>query len=118
MAKTPIQIVKERFSDKAGLVKAVQGLMGGELSVDRLNSDKGLDSVSNKKLLHLHDVLSQVKKDFGSRDKLIKAIADSAKKAKDADYAKSLASVGTPRLFELYRAGKKRAQPAAKSAAK
>ena len=122
MAKTPIQIVKERFSDKAGLVKAVQGLMGGELSIDRLNADKGLDSVSNKKLLHLHDVLSQVKKDFGSRDKLIKAIADGAKKAKDADYAKSLEGIPTPRLFELYRSGqarsKKRAQPAAKSATK
>jgi hypothetical protein len=122
MAKTPIQIVKERFSDKAGLVKAVQGLMGGELTVDRLNSDKGLDSVWNKKLLHLHDVLSLVKKDFGSRDKLIKAIADSSKKAKDADFAKSLEGLPTPRLFELYRSSdkrsKKRAQPAAKSASK
>jgi len=118
MAKTPIQIMKERFSDKDSLVKAVQGLMGTELSVERLNSDKGLDSVSNKKLLHLHDVLSQVKKDFGSRDKLIKAIADGAKRAKDSDFAKSLAEVPTPRLFELYRAGKKRAVPAAKTTAK
>jgi len=114
MAKTPIQIVKERFQDKGGLVKAVQGLMGAELTVDRLNSDKGLDSVSNKKLLHLHDVLSQVKKDFGSRDKLIKAIADSAKRAKDSDFAKSLEGIPTPRLLELYRAGKKRAAAAAK----
>lgn len=119
MAKTPIQIVKERFSDKAGLVKAVQGLMGGELTNDRrLNSDKGLDSVSNKKLLHLHDVLSQVKKDFGSRDKLIKAIAETSKRAKDADFSKSLEDAPTPRLFELYRASKKRAASAAKSAAK
>ena len=123
MAKTPIQIVKERFSDKAGLVKAVQGLMTAELATDRrLNSDKGLDSVSNKKLLHLHDVLSQVKKDFGSRDKLIKAIADGQKRAKDSDFQKSLEGYSTPRLFELYRSGqsrsKKRAQPAAKSASK
>lgn len=123
MAKTPIQIVKERFSDKAGLVKAVQGLMGGELTNDRrLNADKGLDSVSNKKLLHLHDVLSQVKKDFGSRDKLIKAIAETGKRTKDADFAKSLEDASTPRLFELYRAGqsrsKKRAAAPAKPAAK
>jgi hypothetical protein len=119
MAKTPIQIVKERFSDKAGLVKAVQGLLTTELATDRrLNSDKGLDSVSNKKLLHLHDVLSQVKKDFGSRDKLIKAIAEGQKRGKDPEFAKGLEDHSTPRLFELYRAGKKRAQPAAKSAAK
>jgi hypothetical protein len=109
MAKTPIQIVKERFSDKAGLVKAVQGLMTDELaSTRRMNADKGLDSVSNKKLLHLHQVLSQVKKDFGSRDKLIKAIAEGAKRAKDADFASGLAQYSTPRLFEMYRAGKKR----------
>jgi hypothetical protein len=108
MAKTPIQIVKERFSDKAGLVKAVQALMTSDLSVDRVNSDKGLDSVSNKKLLHLHDVLSQVKKDFGSREKLIKAIAEGGKRAKDSDFAKGLERFSTPRLAELYRAGKKR----------
>lgn len=114
MAKTPIQIVKDRFKDKDSLVKAVQGLMGTELSVDRLNSDKGLDSVSNKKLLHLHDVLSQVKKDFGSRDKLIKAIAEGAQRAKDSDFAKSLEGLPTPRLFELYRSGKKRSAAAAK----
>jgi len=108
MAKTPIQTVKERFTDKAGLIKAVQGLMGTDLTVDRLNADKGLDSVSNKKLLHLHDVLSQVKKDFGSRDKLIAAIAEGAKRPKDADFTKSLQGLPTPRLFEQYRAGKKR----------
>lgn len=109
MAKTPIQLVKERFSDKAGLVKAVQGLMTDELvNSRRLNADKGLDSVSNKKLLHLHEVLSQVKKDFGSREKLIKAIADGAKRAKDSDFATGLGQYSTPRLLELYRAGKKR----------
>lgn len=108
MAKTPIQTVKERFTDKAGLVKAVQGLMTGDLSIDRLNADKGLDSVSNKKLLHLHDVLSQVKKDFGSRAKLIQAIADGGKRGKDADFQKSLEGLSTPRLFEQYRAAKKR----------
>jgi len=114
MAKTPIQTVKERFSDKAGLIKAVQGLMGAELSIDRLSADKGLDSVSNKKLLHLHDVFSQVKKDFGSREKLIKAIGEAAKRAKDSDFAKSLEGASTPRLLELYKAGKKRAAAAAK----
>src|SRR5690349_5287948 len=112
--KSPLQNVKDRFGDKAGLVKAVSGLMTSDLSVDRLDSDKGLDSVSNKKLLHLHDVLAQVKKDFGSRSKLIGAIASDAKRAKDADYTKSLEKHSTPRLFELYRAGKKRSASAAK----
>lgn len=107
-AKSPLQSVKERFGDKAGLLKAVTGLMGNEMTLDRLSSDKGLDSVSNKKLLHLHDVLDQVKKDFGSRDKLINAIVSDVKRTKDADYIKGLERFPTPRLFELYRASKKR----------
>ena len=109
MQKSPLALVKERFGDKAGLVKAIEGLTKDELFLDRVNTDKGLDSVSNRKLLHLHDVLSQVKEQFGTRAKLIDAIADQTKRTKDADYKKSLESQPTPRLFEIYRAGKKRA---------
>jgi hypothetical protein len=108
MAKTPIQLVKDRFGDKAGLVKAVQGLMTSELSLDRLNSDKGLDSVSNTKLLHLHDLLSQVKKDFGSRDKLIDSVVTLAKRTKDDGFKKGLEKLTTPRLFDMYRTSKKK----------
>jgi hypothetical protein len=113
MGKTPLATIKERFNDKAGLVKALRSLIGDELWTDRLNADKGLDSVSNKKLLHLHDVLSQVKSQFGSRAKMIDAIADADKRAKDADYKKGLAARSTSQLFEIYRAGQKRGKRAA-----
>jgi hypothetical protein len=103
MTQSPLQIVKERFKDKAGLVSAVQALATDDLWNDRrLDTDKGLDSVSNKKLLHLHDVLSRVQKEFGSRAKLIDALATAQGRAKDADYKKGLERHSTPRLLERY----------------
>ena len=108
MTQSPLQIVKERFKDKASLVSAVQSLISDELwNARRLNGDKGLDSVSNSKLLKLHAALTQVKKDFGSRAKLIDAIATEQKR-KDAGFKEGLERHGTPRLLEIYLASKKR----------
>ena len=108
MQKSPLAIVKERFGDKAGLIKAVSGLVGDKLWLDRVNSDKGLERVSNRKLLHLHDVLSAIKSEFGSRDKLVDAVAELAGRSKDGDYKAGLAKKATPELYDLYRSAKKR----------
>ena len=113
MGKTPLETIKERFNDKAGLVQALRSLIGDELWTDRLNTDKGLDSVSNKKLLRLHTVLSSVKSQFGSRGKLIEAILADEKRSKDGDYKKSLERLPTPQLFQIFSAGNKRAKRSA-----
>jgi hypothetical protein len=113
MSKSPFESVKERFKDKDALVSAVKSLASTDLWLDRLNGDKGWDSVSNKKLLHLHAVLTDVKKQFGSRAKLIEAIAAGVKRAKDADYKKGLERFPTTRLFEIFRVGEKRRKQAA-----
>jgi hypothetical protein len=110
MAQSPLHIVKARFKDKAGLIAAVQSLMTDALWTDRLSTDKGLDSVSNKKLLRLHDVLSQVQSEFGSRAKLIESIATGQSRPKDADYKKGLERFPTPRLLEIARTGQKHAK--------
>ncbi|MFT3921670.1 MAG: hypothetical protein QM778_03970 [Myxococcales bacterium] len=107
--KSPLALVKERFQDKEGLLKAVKELATEDLWADRVDGDKGLDCVSNKKLLRLHSVLSEVKKSFGSRAKLIDAIATQEKRTKDEGYKARLARFSTPRLFDEYKAGKKRA---------
>lgn len=112
MNKSPLSIVKERFQDKAGLVKAVKELATEELWTDRVDNDKGLDCVSNKKLLHLHDVLTQVKQQFGSRAKLIDAILTQEKRTKDEGYKERLSRFSTPRLLDQYKAGQKRAKAA------
>jgi hypothetical protein len=110
--KSPLAIVKERFQDKAGLIKAVKDLATEELFTDRLDQEKGLDCVSNKKLLRLHTVLSDVKSKFGSRGKLVEAILAQEKRAKDEGYKSGLSRLSTPRLYDQYRAGAKRAKAA------
>ncbi|MEY4582882.1 MAG: hypothetical protein RL701_7585 [Pseudomonadota bacterium] len=102
MPKSPLALVKERFSNKEGLVAAVKALTTEELwNGRRLNDAKGLDHVSNKKLLHLHDVLSAVKSKHGSRAKLIDALVELEKRNKDAGYRTRLENHSTPELFQL-----------------
>ncbi len=111
MNKQPLSIVKERFQDKAGLVKAVKDLATEDLWIDRLD-DKGLDSVSNKKLLHLHSVLSTVKEKFGGRGKMVEAILKQQSRGKDEGYKSGLSRLSTPRLWDQFRAGEKRTKAA------
>jgi hypothetical protein len=112
MNKSPYQIVKERFSDKESLAKAVRALADADLWIDRLNDRKGLEMVSNRKLLHLHDLLVQVKERFGTRAKLIDALLEQEKRSKDQGYRARLEKYGTPRLWEMLRVGEKRAKQA------
>lgn len=119
MAKAPISIVKEKFGDKTKLVEAVKAFMSEDLWVNRLNSDKGLEHVSNAKLLRLHRVFSEVKAEFGSRDKLIDAILTLDNRSKDAGLRGKLTTYPVPRLFDMYKSAKKRSarKPAAAAAA-
>lgn len=109
MKSSPLAQVKDRFKDKATLVAAVRTLATDELWIGRVDEGKGLDCVSNRKLLHLHDVLSEVKKAYGSRKSLIDAILKQEKREKDEGYRTRLEGQPTPRLLDHARAAKKRA---------
>jgi hypothetical protein len=111
MPKSPLAIVTERFKDKAALIDAVKALATDDLWIDRVNEDKGLPRISNRKLVHLHDVLSQVKKNHGSRSKLIDALLESEKRAKDAGYRTHLERLSTPALFAQLSIAQKRNAP-------
>ena len=110
MKSSPLSQVKDRFKDKAGLVAAVRTLATDELWIGRVDEGKGLDCVSNKKLLNLHDVLSDVKKTYGTRGAMIDAILKAEKREKDAGYRSRLERHPTPRLLDHARAAKKRAK--------
>lgn len=113
MKKAPLAQVQDQFKDKAGLIDAVKKLAKGELFTDRSNEDKGLDHVSNKKLLRLHAVLSSVQEKFGSRDALIDGILTAEKRSKDTGMRSRLEAYPTPRLWDLYRSVEKRNKVAA-----
>lgn len=111
MKKAPVAEVKERFGSKDKLVKAVRDLASGDLWIDRINEDGGIELISNRKLLHLHDVLSEVKSQHGSRAKLVDAILE-LEGRKDDGYRARLEGQPTPRLWDHYRAAKKKADRA------
>jgi hypothetical protein len=114
--KTPLSIVKEKFGDKAKLVEALEKLTGEALWVSRTNKDKGLAHVSNAKLLRLHATFTQVKEKFGTREKLIDAILEFEKRAKDTEYKTKLSEWPVPRLFDAYQSLAKRKSHAASEA--
>ena len=119
MKKTPVSQVKERFESKEKLVAAVQKLASTELWLDRVSSAKGLERVSNAKLVRLHDTLTDAKKRFGTRDKLISSIVELNQRVKDKGFASKLANYPLPQLLDLHAAAertKKRAAASAKSA--
>ncbi len=113
--KTPIAAVKEKFGDKAKLVSELEKFTKDEdLWVSRLNANKGLAHVSNTKLLRLHQTFSAVKEKFGTRAKLIDAIAEIEKRAKDEGYKARLGGFPVPRLWDMYQSASKRVAAATK----
>jgi hypothetical protein len=120
-SKSPITIMKERFGEKSKLVEAVKAFTGEDLWLGRMSSDrgrsKGLEHVSNAKLLRLHDTFSAVKEQFGTRAKLIDAILESDKRTKDEGFRKRLEAYPVPRLFDAYRSSVKRNKAAKAPAA-
>lgn len=116
MKSTPAKATKDRFGDKEKLVAAVKGLATAELWLDKVNPEKGLERVSNSKLLRLHRTLSRVKKDFGTRGKLIDAVLAFESRAKDTGLRSKLETYPTPRLVDLHDAAARRAKGAKKAA--
>lgn len=110
--KSPLGLVKEGFGEKAKLVAAVQALATDALWLGRTNSDrggdKGLERVSNAKLLRLHATFTAVKEKFGTRAKLIDSILDIEKRTKDAGYRTRLEAYPIPRLYDHYKSAAKR----------
>src|SRR5690348_5673587 len=77
--------VDAKHSGKEALAKALASSLAiGDESTDTVEGR--LKTASNTQLLRLQKVVEVVKKNWGSREKLIQAILDGAKKGKDKDY--------------------------------
>jgi hypothetical protein len=114
-SKSPLALVKDKFGDKKSLVSAVEKLAHEELWLGRTNEGKGLAHVSNAKLLRLHATFTTVKAKFGTRAKLIDAIATLEKRAKDDGYKARLGAYPVPRLWDHFQTLEKRDARAAKA---
>lgn len=111
--KSPLATVKDKFGDKAKLVAELEKFTKNEdLWVSRLNENKGLAHVSNAKLVKLHATFTAVKEKFGTRAKMIDAICELEKRAKDEGFKSRLSAYPVPRLWDMYKASEKRSQPA------
>lgn len=123
MQLSPLQQVIERFGDpeetdriaarkeaKEGLIKAVRGLVKkGDLLEDDF-SDRGIERVSNGKLLKLLQLAEAVQEKFGSRGALVEAALELEGRAKDEGYRRRLDSFRLPRLHDHYKAALKRSR--------
>jgi hypothetical protein len=108
--KSPLAIIKDKFGGKEKLVAELEKLTkDDDLWVARTNKDKGLAHVSNAKLLKLQATFAAVKEKFGTRAKLIDAIAELEKRTKDEGYKSRLGHYPVPRLFDMYKSAAKRA---------
>lgn len=94
--------VTENHKGKAELAKALaSSLAFGDDNADTVAGR--LKTASNTQLLRLQKVVETVKSKWGSRDKLIAAIAEGGKKSKDKDYVAKLSTYSLPQLVDLAR---------------
>jgi len=107
--KTPLQEIKERFESKEKLVKELRSLFDkGDLFVEKLNPDKGLAHVANRKLLKLHEVATEVTERFTTRAKLTDDLLKMLNREKDAGLKDRFNNWGLPRLWDHYKSVKKK----------
>jgi hypothetical protein len=118
MAQSPLAALKAKFESKEKLVAELEKFTkSDDLWVGRLNEKKGLAHVSNAKLLRLHATFTAVKEKFGTRAKLIDAIAEIEKRTKDEGFKTRLGNYPVPRLWDMYQSASKRQAAANKAPA-
>jgi hypothetical protein len=108
--KSPLARQKDEHGSKEKLVDKLIGVLG---SIAQQDGDKDelkarLLAASNKKLLHLFEVGSEIKDKFGSVDKLADATAKALGRAKDAPYVAKLRTLAPARLLDAFRTAEKR----------
>jgi hypothetical protein len=107
--RTPLVEVKERFGSKEGLIKEIEKLSGKkDLLAERLG-DKGIEHVSNSKLLRLHRLLTEVTNQFQGRAALVDAYLELKHRKKDGPYRDKLMTYTLGRLYDMYQVAQRKA---------
>jgi hypothetical protein len=111
MKKSPLQTITQTHGGKDKLVEKVLPLIDkvvgrGDETKDALK--KRLQSAANAKLLRLERTLSEIEKQFGTRDKLADAYMKLVGRAKDADFRKAIGRLSPGALLDRYRVAERR----------
>ena len=104
MKLAPLAEVKERFGSRDELIKIVMGEIERPEGMSDDDFSAKLHTVSNRKLLKLHDAHDDVTKRFGSKEGLVDAIIAIVNKGKvDVVYRKKLTTLREAQLLDLYK---------------
>jgi len=107
----PLAVVKSKFESKDKLVDQVVDLLAKDGEESKEDLRKRLAPASNKKLLRLHEVATQVKA-IGGREKLISATASAEGKGKDKPYVAKLENVSSASLLDKKKSAERRSKKA------
>lgn len=107
----PIAKALTLAGSKAELVTKVKALATDALWINRFSSEDGWARLSNRQLVRLHSLLTEVGQRFASRAELISAIATAEGHGKDADYKTALERHPLPRLWDHLKSAERRARP-------
>jgi hypothetical protein len=110
--KSPLARQKDEHESKEKLVDRVLSVLG---SITKSEEDKDalkarLLAASNKKLLRLQEVGSEIKSKYGSIEKLAEALGSAVGRAKDAPYLDKIKSYTPARLLDMVKLAEKRAK--------
>jgi hypothetical protein len=111
--KSPLARVKDEHESKEKLVDRVLSILGAISKAEGGEDLKAqLLAASNKKLLRLHEVGSEIKSKYGSVEKLAEALGSAMGRAKDAPFVDKLKTYSPARLLDLVKGAEKRAKAA------
>ena len=102
--ESPLARVKRLHGSKEALIDALAADLARETGDSRDEVKERLGGAPNTKLLRLHQALSSLRDQYGSKDKLIQALSEARGHGKDKDYAAKLESYSIPRLLDMMQA--------------
>jgi len=107
--RTPLVEVKERFGANDALIKEIEKLTAKKDILAEKFAEKGIEHVSNAKLLRLHGLVTEVSKQFSSRAALVDAYLELKHRSKDEPYRQKLMTYTLGRVYDLYHVAQRKA---------
>jgi len=100
---SPLQRVRSEHGSKAKLAEKVLAVLDVPADEDKEDFEARIKTLSNAKLLRLHDAHKRLADDFGSRDELIEKIVAAKFSGGNAPYKAKISTFTVPRLLDLAR---------------